>query len=145
MELFYLWSHCFLILFNSALLWIVNAYEFLCHVLSQEGQNQTPPQVEVTPPEDQSSNGTTHGHAEEDEAEGTPHNKTNTPFITRLCVWVIVLSCFVCQTSVMSHLSFWEPKVMLACWDGAGGGLLATSGESEDTDFPSMGTFTTTR
>ncbi|KAI7797902.1 ras association domain-containing protein 2a [Triplophysa rosa] len=36
---------------------------------SQEGQNQTLPQVEVTPPEDQSSNGTTHGHAEEDEAE----------------------------------------------------------------------------
>lgn len=36
---------------------------------SQEGQNQTPPQVEVTPPEDQSSNGTTHRHAEEDEAE----------------------------------------------------------------------------
>ncbi|XP_050973634.1 ras association domain-containing protein 2a [Labeo rohita] len=38
---------------------------------SQEGQKQTPqtpPQMEVTPPEDQSSNGTTHDHEEEEEA-----------------------------------------------------------------------------
>ncbi|XP_051965275.1 ras association domain-containing protein 2-like [Xyrauchen texanus] len=37
---------------------------------SQEGQTQTPPQVEVTPPEDHSNNSTTQDHEEEEEEEG---------------------------------------------------------------------------